>query len=85
MTYKSTDSNNDNRLTDRQIAGFPVGTINHRNIDLLISAIEQGKDVYILRSREEASMLYCALADKLTYCNGKQSIVDLLQTHAAIQ
>ena len=66
-------------------AGFPVGTMNHRNIDLVISAIEQRKEVYTLRSREEASLLYGEMANNLSYCNGKQSIVELLQSRAAIQ
>jgi iron complex transport system ATP-binding protein len=48
-------------------AGFPVGTINQLNLDLIRWALEHGKTVHTLRNRLEAEALYGTNAPKLVY------------------
>lgn len=62
--------------TDRIIdAGFPVGSLNRRNIELLLYALEQGKQVYTLRDRKDAEALYGKSGKNLIYCEGGQSML----------
>ena len=62
-------------------SGFPVGQPNRKNIKLLLKAIEQGKRVYTLRSREAAHDLYGESAEKLVFCKGVQSILGEMARH----
>jgi iron complex transport system ATP-binding protein len=48
-------------------AGFPVGTLNQSNIDLIKQAIDRGKIVHTLRSQAEAETLYGTNATRLVY------------------
>ena len=54
--------------------GFPVGTMNEKNIDLIIQALKDKKTVYSMREDRE---LYGEYKDKSIYCN---SISQLLLT-----
>jgi len=60
-------------------SGFPVGSSNRRNLELVLNAVDAGKRVYTLRSRKTAHELYGKLAEKLIYCQGVQSILERLK------
>lgn len=49
-------------------AGFPVGTLNKRNVDLVRRLLAQDKMIYSLRNPEEARMLFGAGDGKLVFC-----------------
>ncbi len=55
--------------------GFPVRSLNRRNIELLHHAVEQGKQVYTLRDRKAAMDLYGESGKNLIYCEGGQSML----------
>ncbi len=62
-------------------SGFPVGLSNRKNIKLLLKAIEQGRRVYTLRSREAAHDLYGESAEKLVFCKELRSILGEMARH----
>ena len=60
-------------------SGFPIGSSNRRNLQLVLKALEQGKRVYTLRDRKPACGLYGESAENLIYCQGVQSILERLK------
>lgn len=56
-------------------AGFSVASLNRRNVDLLLYAVEQGKQVYTLRSRRADLKPYGKAYENLIYCEGGQSML----------
>lgn len=48
-------------------AGFPVGSLNQLNIDLVRWALDKGKIVHTLRNQSEAATLYGAKAGQIMY------------------
>ena len=57
-------------------SGFPIGQSNKRNLKLVIKALEKGKCVYTLRSREAAAKLYGVSAEDMIYCKRITSILE---------
>ena len=48
-------------------AGFPVGMVNSRNVELIREALNRGVAVHSLRSQAEAQMLFGEAAARFTY------------------
>ncbi|SMB91193.1 iron complex transport system ATP-binding protein [Thermanaeromonas toyohensis ToBE] len=57
-------------------AGYPVGLLNRRNLELLRQAVARGKEVYTLRSQKEAFNLYGNLAQGFIYCSNWKNLID---------
>ena len=57
-------------------SGFPVGSSNSRNIKLALKSVEEGKQVYTLRSWKAACDLYGESAENMIYCDGLPSILE---------
>ncbi|MDH7576542.1 MAG: ABC transporter ATP-binding protein [Bacillota bacterium] len=64
-------------------AGYPVGSLNRRNVELARKLLAQGKVIYCLRSREEAEMLYGAGAARLVFCPTPVALVEMLNRREA--
>lgn len=58
-------------------SGFPVGSFNRENIDLIYYAIKKEKKAYTLRKKEEAYELYGNLSKKLIYLNDFYSFLEI--------
>jgi iron complex transport system ATP-binding protein len=58
--------------------GFPIGSSNLRNIELILQAIDSGKITYTMRTREEAEKLYNNKAKKLIYCRNLSALLGRL-------
>jgi len=63
--------------------GFPVGSLNRRNVELARRLLAQGKAVYCLRGREEAGCLYEAEAARLVFCSSPVALVEMLSGEGA--
>ncbi len=57
-------------------SGFPLGSLNRENVELIHYAIKKEKQVYTLRKREEAYELYRDLSKKLIYLNDFYSFLE---------
>lgn len=64
-------------------AGYPVGSLNRRNVELTRELLAQGKVIYCLRSREEAKVLYGAEAARLVFCPTPVALVEMLNRREA--
>ncbi|NPV28077.1 MAG: ABC transporter ATP-binding protein [Firmicutes bacterium] len=64
-------------------AGYPVGSLNRRNVELTRELLAQGKVIYCLRSREEAKVLYGAEAARLVFCSSPVALVEMLNRREA--
>lgn len=59
-------------------AGFPVGSANRRNIDLMRHALESRQDTYTLRGRDEAVKIYGDIAARFIYCQSLSQLMDVI-------
>lgn len=66
-------------------AGYPVGMINHKNIDLIKKALEMGKAVISLRPYEESQSLFGTMADKVQYCQEFSELLAVLGREREVQ
>jgi iron complex transport system ATP-binding protein len=57
-------------------AGYPVGPLNKRNVELAIHALKLGKAVYTLRDKKECEALYGSQVNKLIYCQSIKGMID---------
>jgi len=60
-------------------AGFSVGLINHRNVDLIKISLETGKRVISVRSYAESQGIFGKMADKILYCRGFSELMAALE------
>jgi iron complex transport system ATP-binding protein len=59
-------------------AGFPVGSANRRNIDLMRHALESRQDTYTLRGRDGAVKIYGDIAARFIYCQSLSQLMDVI-------
>lgn len=59
-------------------SGCPIGTINERNIDLILYALKQGKKVLSFREKEEAKKCYGKDYEKVMCCKTAADVADKL-------
>lgn len=56
-------------------SNFDVGNLNNYNIDLILYAVENNKQVYTFRNKETAIALYGKSSDKFIYCRDFEDII----------
>lgn len=59
-------------------AGSCIGRFNKLNLNLIMEAVNMGKEVISLRNKVEARKLYREYAKKMTYCDGIASFIEKL-------
>ncbi|MCG1025537.1 MULTISPECIES: ABC transporter ATP-binding protein [Dehalobacter] len=59
--------------------GFPVGSINQRNMDLVIEAVKMGKTVFSLFPKEHAFKRYGEWTDKIRYCSKAAEVTKCIE------
>jgi len=64
-----------NRVKSIIDSGFPVGSFNQQNIDLIINAVKKGKKVYTMRSKNEVFKLYKVNCQNFIYLNTTESLL----------
>lgn len=62
-------------------AGFPVGTANQFNLDLVHSALDRGKVVHTFRQHAEAERLYGASATRFIYSQDFFELINAVRTN----
>ncbi|MDD5288433.1 MAG: ABC transporter ATP-binding protein [Dehalococcoidales bacterium] len=68
-------------------AGFPIGSANKRNIDLVGNALESGHVTYTLRKEDEAAKIYGdTAAARFVYCESLSQLLEaILRTENSIK
>lgn len=56
-------------------AGFPVGSLNRRNIVLARLALARGEALYTMRNKQEARALYGVVSGQLIHCHSLTELV----------
>lgn len=58
--------------------GFPAGSINKRNIDLIIEAVRMGKTVFSFCNKDSMENRYGELAGKIHYCSNTTGLINYI-------
>lgn len=67
-----------NKVSNIIDSNFNVGELNNYNIDLILYAVKNNKQVFTFRNKEDARVLYGNSADKFIYCRDFEDIIDEL-------
>jgi ABC-type cobalamin/Fe3+-siderophores transport systems, ATPase components len=59
-------------------AGFPMGLVNKRNMELIQAGLAMGKTIITLRNFEENCRLFGSMAEKMNYCQCFSSVLEML-------
>ncbi|AEG15732.1 Iron-chelate-transporting ATPase [Desulfofundulus kuznetsovii DSM 6115] len=63
-------------------AGFPVGSLNLRNLDLIRLVLAQGRTVYTLRGKRETEELYGEAGSRFIHCHSLGDLLEKLTSNA---
>ncbi|SHJ75677.1 iron complex transport system ATP-binding protein [Dethiosulfatibacter aminovorans DSM 17477] len=58
--------------------GFPVGTTNRRNIEMVLHALEKGKTVISMRSKDECRRYFGSDSERIINCRLASNIVEII-------